>query len=50
MKIIFFGDSITDAMRERGSLDAGRVKEEYSINPKAYGAGYVFLTATQLLF
>lgn len=50
MKILFFGDSITDATRERGSADAGRVKEEYSINPKAYGSGYVFLTAAQLFY
>jgi lysophospholipase L1-like esterase len=50
MKILFFGDSITDAMRERGSSEAGRVGEEYSINPKAYGSGFVFLTATQLFY
>ena len=48
MKIIFFGDSLTDAERKRGSNDAGRVAEEYSIHPKAYGSGYVFLTASQL--
>ncbi|MBQ8374703.1 MAG: hypothetical protein IJX98_03890 [Clostridia bacterium] len=50
MKILFFGDSITDAARERGSSDAGRVGEAYSTNPKAYGSGFVFLTATQLLY
>ena len=50
MKILFFGDSITDATRERGSNDAGRVREEYSINPRAYGSGYVFLTAAQLFY
>lgn len=50
MKILFFGDSITDAGRERGSSDAGRVAETYSITPKAYGSGFVFLTATQLFY
>ena len=29
MKILFFGDSITDSNRQRGSVDAGRVQEEY---------------------
>lgn len=48
MKIVFFGDSITDASRERGSSDAGRVRESYSTHPNAYGSGYVFLTATKL--
>ena len=50
MKIIFFGDSITDATRKRGSDDAGRVAEKYVNDPNAYGSGYVFLTATQLYF
>ena len=50
MKIVFYGDSITDASRLRSNNDAGRVKEEYSDNPRAYGSGYVFLTATELLF
>ena len=50
MKILFFGDSITDAGRERGSSDAGRVAESYSITPRAYGSGFVFLTATQLFY
>lgn len=50
MKILFFGDSITDAGRERGSSDAGRVAETYSITPRAYGSGFVFLTATQLFY
>lgn len=50
IKIIFFGDSITDANRERGSLDAGRVKETYDIKPRAYGSGFVFLVSTQLLY
>ena len=50
MKILFFGDSITDASRTRGSSDAGRVAEQCSILPNAYGMGYVFLTAAQLLY
>ena len=50
MKILFLGDSITDADRIRGSLDAGRVQETYSDTPKAYGYGYVFLTAAQLFY
>lgn len=50
MKILFFGDSITDASRTRGSSDAGRVAEQSSIFPQAYGTGYVFLTAAQLLY
>ena len=50
MKILFFGDSITDAGRKRGSQDAGRVKETYQIIPPAYGTGYVFLIATQLFY
>ena len=50
MKILFFGDSITDSTRERGSNDAGRVREEYSICPRSYGSGYVFLTAAQLFY
>ena len=50
MKIVFFGDSLTDAERMRGSTDAGRVAEEYSIHPKAYGSGFVFLTASQLFY
>lgn len=48
MKILFFGDSITDSNRLRGNDDAGRVQEEYSILPRALGSGYVFLTAAQL--
>lgn len=50
MKIIFFGDSGTDANRKRGCDDAGRVPEEYSNEPRALGSGYVFLTATQLYY
>lgn len=50
MKILFFGDSITDSNRERGSNDAGRVREEYSVYPRRYGSGYVFLTAAQLFY
>ena len=50
MKIIFFGDSVTDANRERGSEEAGRVKEVYSDTPRAYGAGYVSMVATQLFY
>lgn len=50
MKILFFGDSITDACRVRNTTDAGREGEPYSIFPKAYGSGYVFLTATQLFY
>lgn len=50
MKILFFGDSITDATRERGATDAGRVAEIYSINPRGYGSGFVFLTAAQLFY
>ena len=50
MKIIFFGDSITDASRQRGTTDAGRVPEEYSVHPLAYGSGHVFLTAAQLFY
>ena len=50
MKILFFGDSITDAGRKRGSQDAGRVKETYQIIPPVYGTGYVFLVATQLFY
>ena len=50
MKILFFGDSITDAIRERGSSDAGRVRETNSISPRKYGSGFVLLTATSLLY
>lgn len=50
MKILFFGDSITDASRTRGSSDAGRVAEQPVIEPSGYGSGYVFLTATELLY
>lgn len=50
MKILFFGDSITDASRVRGSTDAGRVAETPSGLPTAYGSGYVFLTAAQLYY
>ena len=50
MKIIFFGDSITDSSRERGSSDAGRVAENHLTVPRAYGSGYVFLTATELFY
>ena len=50
MKIIFFGDSLTDGLRVRGSNDAGRVKEEYVETPNRFGSGYVFLTATQLYY
>jgi lysophospholipase L1-like esterase len=50
MKILFFGDSLTDATRVRGSADAGRVAEMYSDTPNAYGTGFVFLTATQLFY
>lgn len=50
MKIVFFGDSITDSSRERGSLDAGRVRETYDIKPRVYGSGFVFLTASQLFY
>ena len=49
MKILFFGDSITDASRLRGSADAGRVAEKTVNHPQAYGTGFVFLTAAQLL-
>ena len=48
MKIIFFGDSIFDAKRVRGCDDAGRVPEEPSREPGAYGSGLVFMVATQL--
>ena len=50
MKIIFFGDSITDSNRERGSEEPGRVKEVYSDTPRAYGSGYVFMIASQLFY
>lgn len=50
MKIIFYGDSITDASRARGSNDAGRVREEYQDTPRAYGAGYVACAATELFY
>lgn len=50
MKILFFGDSITDASRERSTSDAGRTAETYSIIPKAYGSGFIFLTAAQLFY
>ena len=50
MKIIFFGDSATDAKRIRTTDDAGRVPETYSIEPNTYGSGYVFLTAAQLFY
>ena len=50
MKILFFGDSITDAGRERSTPAAGRTAETYSIIPKAYGSGFVFLTAAQLFY
>jgi lysophospholipase L1-like esterase len=49
MKIVFFGDSLTDAERTHG-VDRGRVAEEYSIYPKAYGSGFVFLAAAQLFY
>lgn len=48
MKIIFFGDSITDAKRVRSNDDAGRVAETYRDEPNAYGTGFVFLVAAQL--
>lgn len=48
MKIIFFGDSVTDGKRMRSNNDAGRVAETFSDEPNAYGGGYVFLVATQL--
>ena len=50
MKIIFFGDSLTDSNRERGSEEPGRVKEVYSDTPRAYGSGYVFMVASQLFY
>lgn len=50
MKIIFFGDSITDASRARGSNDAGRVHETYSDTPRAYGSGYVCFAAAELFY
>ena len=50
MKIIFFGDSITDANRKRSNDDAGRVPEEYSNEPRALGSGYVFMVATELYY
>ena len=50
MKIIFFGDSLTDASRARGCNDAGRVREEYSDTPRAYGSGYVACAATELFY
>ena len=50
MKIIFFGDSITDSKRIRCSTESGRIPEEYSIEPNTYGSGYVFLTAAQLFY
>ena len=50
MKIIFFGDSLTDGLRVRGSNDAGRVREERVVAPNGYGSGYVFLTAAQLYY
>ena len=50
MKIIFFGDSITDAKRIRCSTESGRIPETYSIEPNTYGSGYVFLTAAQLFY
>lgn len=50
MKIIFFGDSLTDSNRERGSEEPGRVKEVYSDTPRAYGSGYVFMIASQLFY
>ena len=46
MKIIFFGDSVTDGKRMRSNNDAGRVAETFSDEPNAYGGGYVFLVAT----
>ena len=48
MKILFFGDSLTDAKRLRSNDDAGRVPEEYSNQPRALGSGYVFLIAAEL--
>lgn len=48
MKILFFGDSATDAKRLRSNDDAGRVPEEYSNEPRALGSGYVFLIAAEL--
>ena len=50
MKILFFGDSATDANRKRSNDDAGRVPEEYSNEPRALGSGYVFMVATQLYY
>ncbi len=50
MKIIFFGDSATDAKRIRCSTESGRIPETYSIEPNTYGNGYVFLTAAQLFY
>ncbi len=50
MKILFFGDSLTDANRVRGSQDAGRTAETYANFPSAYGSGFVFLTASQLFY
>ena len=50
MKIIFFGDSITDANRKRSNDDAGRAPEEYSNEPRALGSGYVFMVATELYY
>ena len=50
MKILFFGDSITDSNRERSAPEAGRMAETYSITPRAYGSGFVFLTAAQLFY
>lgn len=50
MKIIFFGDSVTDSKRIRTSNEAGRIPETYSIEPNTYGNGYVFLTAAQLFY
>lgn len=50
MKILFFGDSLTDGLRVRGSDDAGRVREERVVTPNGYGSGYVFLTAAQLYY
>ena len=50
MKILFLGDSITDAARERGSNAAGRVREAYQLIPHAYGSGFVFLVSAQLFY
>ena len=50
MKILFFGDSITDAGRARGTKEAGRLDEVHDYTPRAYGAGYVFLASAELSY